>query len=289
MLGTFPDNGGYAMASETPSLKAMGASYRREVARGEMIVCGPNGSLESSFPFTEKPSKLCAFEFVYFSGPHSKLAGRNVYSVRNELGRLLAIEHPADADLVIGIPDSGLPAAFGYSRGSGIPLGMGIAKNPYIGRTFILPDQESRVEAVQDKLNVIGAEVYGKRLAVIDDSIVRGTTIREIVAILWEEGVEEIHLRISSAPYLWPCYYGLNTRKPGELVANQYPDMDELRRYLEVTSIGYLSIAGVRAAAADAAGELCLACMDGRYPTDVSDQFSDEENAKLALVQFMGR
>ncbi|HUD05965.1 MAG TPA: amidophosphoribosyltransferase [Candidatus Saccharimonadales bacterium] len=269
MLGTYPNDGGYAMASETPALKTMGASYRREISRGEMVVCDQDGTLTSSYPFQEKPSKLCAFEFIYFSAPHAQLEGRSIKKVRTEMGRILAAEHPVEADIVVGVPESGLPAAEGYSLASGIPLVAAFAKNRYIGRTFIIPGQESREDGVERKLQVIGSEVYMKRLVLIDDSMIRGTTSKKIVAMLLEEGALEVHLRLTSAPYKWPCFYGMDTRKPEELIANQIPDLRELKEYLGVTSLAYLSLAGLRAATADAAGKLCTACMDGNYPTPI--------------------
>jgi amidophosphoribosyltransferase len=185
------------------------------------------------------------------------------------MGRILAAEHPVEADIVVGVPESGLPAAEGYSLASGIPLVAAFAKNRYIGRTFIIPGQESREDGVERKLQVIGSEVYMKRLVLIDDSMIRGTTSKKIVAMLLEEGALEVHLRLTSAPYKWPCFYGMDTRKPEELIANQIPDLRELKEYLGVTSLAYLSLAGLRAATADAAGKLCTACMDGNYPTPI--------------------
>jgi amidophosphoribosyltransferase len=270
-LGTYPDKHGYAIASETPALLAMGASFRREVARGEMVVCDKEGNLTSTYPFDEQPSSLCAFEFVYFSAPHGELEGRSVHMVRKKMGEILATEHPVEADAVIGVPESGTPGGEGYSLASGIPKVSGIIKNRSVtARTFITPGQDARKRAVQNKIRVIQPEVYKRRLVVVDDSIVRGTTMKETVAMLYENGASEVHLRITSAPYKWPCFYGMDTGDPEELIANKIPNKEDLIKYLGVDSLEYLSLEGLRSAAADAAGKLCTACMDGEYPTAIT-------------------
>ena len=270
MLGSYAD-GGKAIASEVPAIRAMGASYRREISRGEMVVCNADGSMTTTYPFEEQPSRLCSFELIYFSAPHGELEGRSIHMVRKRMGEILAKEHPVDADVVIGVPDSGIPASEGYAQASGIPRVSGLMKNKYLSkaRTFIVPGQENREAAVSKKLQVVGPEVYGKRIVLVDDSIVRGTTNKKIVAMLRDEGASEVHLRISSSPYLNPCYYGMDTRNPDELIANKFRDLQQLTEYLDVDSLEYLSINGLRAAAADAAGKLCMACMDGKYPTPI--------------------
>lgn len=277
MIGTY-QGGGYAVASESHTIETMGAQYRREVARGEMSVFEQDGSMNEYYPFPKRPSKLCAFEFVYFSAPHGDLSGRNVHTVRKNMGRELAIERPVDADVVVGVPDSGLTAAEGFSLVSGLPKVTGLIKNRYRpGRTFIQPGQENREIAVRKKLQVITPEVYGKRVVLVDDSIVRGTTMKNLVAAVRRHGATEVHLRISSAPYRWPCFFGMDTKEPDELLANKLsktrdgivkPDFKRIKEYLEVDSLGYLSLEGLRNAAADSAGKLCMACMDGRYPSE---------------------
>jgi len=201
------------------------------------------------------------------------------------MGRILAREHPVEADAVIGVPDSGMPAAEGFALESGIAKVTGLVKNRYFGRTFIAPDQVSREAAVRRKLEVIKAKVYQKRLAVVDDSIIRGTTTQALVRILREEGAAEVHLRISSPPYRWPCFYGMDTRRRGELIANVITDKAELENFFGVDSLEYLSIEGLREAVGDtvrlngrklSTGKFCLACMDGNYPTDLPDNIKDE-------------
>jgi amidophosphoribosyltransferase len=270
MLGTYPDNDGYAFASESHTLESMGAEYRREVARGEMIVCDQEGYLESTFPFDKKPSRLCAFEYVYFSAPHGRIEGRSVHMTRKNMGEQLAREQPVEADVIIGVPDSGIPASEGFSQVSNIPRVTALIKNRYLSkRTFITPGQEARTQAVKKKFDVIGPEVYGRRVVLVDDSIVHGTTMQNLVKAMRNSGATEVHLRLSSAPYKWPCFYGMNTGDPLKLIANTNPTNDELRAYFNADSVGYLSVAGLRMAAADAAGKLCTACMDGNYPTEI--------------------
>lgn len=268
MLGTF-DDGGFALASESHALQAMGAYYEREVSRGELLVFSPKGDLSSSFPFEKQPSKLCAFEFIYFSGPHGELDGRSVHMVRKKFGEILAEEHPVDADIVIGVPDSGIPGSEGFSVVSGIPRSSGVIKNRYISRTFIEPSQEQRELGVTKKFQIIGPEVYEKKVVLVDDSIVRGTTMKSLVEAIKRAGASEVHLRITSAPYKWPCFFGMDTANPDELIANKIPNEVELAGYLGVDSIGYLSLGGLRKAASDSAGKLCMACMDGNYPEPV--------------------
>jgi amidophosphoribosyltransferase len=250
-----------------------------------MVICKPDNTLTSSFPFSSKPPKLCIFEKIYFSAPQGELNGRSIQMDREAMGRILAREHPVEADAVIGVPDSGMPAAEGFALESGIAKVTGLVKNRYFGRTFIAPDQVSREAAVRRKLEVIKAKVYQKRLAVVDDSIIRGTTTQALVRILREEGAAEVHLRISSPPYRWPCFYGMDTRRRGELIANVITDKAELENFFGVDSLEYLSIEGLREAVGDtvrlngrklSTGKFCLACMDGNYPTDLPDNIKDE-------------
>lgn len=265
MLGTFA-GGGYALASESHTLQTMGAYFEREISRGEVVVFSPDSDIQSSFPFEKKPSSLCAFEFIYFSGPHGELEGRSVHMVRKRSGEILADEHPVVADIVIGVPDSGIPGSEGFSNASGIPRCSGVVKNRYISRTFIAPNQEERELGVTKKFQIIVPEVYDKRIVLVDDSIVRGTTMKSLVAALKRAGAKEVHLRITSAPYKWPCFFGMDTANPDDLIANKIPDIKDLEDYLGVDSLGHLSLDGLRKAASDSAGKLCMACMNGNYP-----------------------
>lgn len=267
MLGTFTE-GGYALASESHTLQALGAYFEREVSRGEFLVVDSDGELQISYPFEKKPSRLCAFEFIYFSGPHGELDGRSVHMVRKKSGEILAQECPVDADIVIGVPDSGISASEGFSNVSGIPRSSGIVKNRYISRTFIAPDQDQRDAGVMNKFQIIPPEVYDKRVVLVDDSIVRGTTMKRLVSELKKAGAREVHLRITSAPYKWPCFFGMDTPNQNELIANRISDEHELAQYLGVDSLGYLSLGGLRQATSDSVGKLCMACMDGNYPED---------------------
>ncbi len=207
------------------------------------------------------------FEFVYFARPDSKLLGKEVHGTRRSMGMHLAKSAPVEADMVMGVPDSGVPAAEGYAKASGIPYGQGLVKNRYIGRTFIAPDQASRVNAVRRKLNVLADNVSGKRLVVVDDSIVRGTTTRGMVRMLRDAGALEIHMRVSSPPYKWPCFYGIDTPSRPELLA-AFRTVEEIREYLEVDSLAYLSIEDLREAVGIEDG-LCDACLTGNYPVPV--------------------
>ncbi len=267
MLGTY-DGGGIAFASETPALEAMQANYRYEIPRGSVVVTDKGGGLSTFFPFPEKPSSLCAFELIYLSAPHGTLNERSVHMVRKQMGKNLAKEHPANADVVVGVPDSGIPASEGYSEESGIRRVSGLIKNRS-RRVFLDPTEAERSLTLKRKISVIQSEIYGKRIVLVDDSIIRGTTMKGIVAMLRSNNVDQVHLRIPCPPYLNPCFFGMNTSEPKELIANQIHNKEELCKYLGVDSIEFLSIGGLRSAAADAAGKLCLACMDGKYPSSV--------------------
>jgi amidophosphoribosyltransferase len=260
---------GWVLASETPALDIVGASFVREVDPGEMVVIDATG-LRSSRPFpdTRVDPRLCVFEFVYFARPDAVLYGQTVHHARVRMGELLAEQAPADADLVIGVPESGLPGAEGFARRAGIPYGQGLVKNRYIGRTFIAPSPELRALGVRMKLNPLRDAIDGHRLVVVDDSIVRGTTTRAMVAMLREAGATEVHLRVSSPPYRWPCYYGMDTGTRGELLAANLT-VDEIRAYLGVDSLAYLQLEHlVEATGASGAG-FCTACLTGQYPVTV--------------------
>ena len=257
---------GYVIASETPALDVVGATFIREVEPGEMVVID-EFEVRSFQPFPESSidPKLCVFEFVYFARPDAQLLGKEVYSTRRRMGEYLADSAPADADLVMGVPDSGVPAAVGFAARSGIPYGQGLVKNRYIGRTFISPDPASRVDNVRRKLNVLRDNIAGKRLVVVDDSIVRGTTTKAMVKLLRESGATEVHLRISSPPYKWPCFYGIDTpSRPDLLAANK--SIEEIRVFLGVESIAYLGLKGLKAAIGAGEAGYCDACLTGSYP-----------------------
>ncbi len=266
-IGRLPN--GFCVASETCALDIVGATFVRDVEPGEMIRIDERG-LETS-RFAEAESKaLCIFEFVYLARPDSRLQGHTVHEVRRELGRRLAIEAPADADLVIPVPDTGHSAASGYAEVSGIPYGEGLMKNRYVGRTFIQPSQSLRERGVKLKLNPMPDSVRGKRLVVIDDSIVRGTTTRQIVAALREAGATEVHTRITCPPIRWPCFYGIDMSTRSELVASDL-SVEEVRAFVGADSLGYLSMEGMVGATGAPKGEFCRACFDGEYPIAIPE------------------
>jgi amidophosphoribosyltransferase len=260
---------GWVLASESPALDVVGARFVRELDPGELLVAGPDG-IRSYYPFPREAvdPRFCVFEFVYFARPDSRLLGREVHGVRRRMGELLADAAPVDADLVMGVPESGVPAAEGYARRSGIAYGQGLVKNRYIGRTFIAPDPEARELGVRRKLNPLRENIAGQRLVVVDDSIVRGTTQRAVVGMLRDAGAAEIHLRVSSPPFAWPCYYGIDTPDRDELIGATR-SVEEIRDFLGVDSLAYLSVDDlVRAIDAPGAG-FCSACLTGRYPVPV--------------------
>ena len=262
-------DGGWVLASETPALDTVGARFVREIDPGEMVVIDGSG-VQSFRPFDDQDinPRLCLFEFVYFARPDSQLYGRNVHQARVRMGEHLAEQAPVDADLVMGVPESGIPAAEGYARRSGIPFGHGLVKNRYIGRTFIAPSQEMRALGVRMKLNPLKENIDGQRLVVVDDSIVRGTTTQKMVQMLRESGAAEIHMRISSPPYRWPCFYGMDTGSRSELLAADMA-VSEIRDYLGVDTLSYLALdALVEAVGAPGAG-FCTACLTGDYPVEI--------------------
>jgi amidophosphoribosyltransferase len=263
------DNG-WVLASETPALDVVGAHFVRELQPGEMVVIDATGA-RSVWPFEGKvpvDPKLCLFEFVYFSRPDGRLYGQSVHSARVRMGEELAEQAPVEADLVMGVPESGIPAAEGFARGSGMPQGQGLVKNRYIGRTFIAPNQELRALGVRMKLNPLRENIAGKRLVVVDDSIVRGTTTRAMVQMLREAGATEIHMRVSSPPYKWPCFYGMDTGQRGELLAANL-DLGEIQDYLNVDSLAYLTLDRLMRATGAVNGGFCAACLTGEYPIEV--------------------
>jgi amidophosphoribosyltransferase len=256
-------SGGYIVASETCAFELVGAEFIRDVKPGEMITF-EDGEIKSEMIFEPTP-KQCIFEYIYFARPDSNVFGKNVYVVRKQMGRELAKELPVDADMVVPVPDSGVAAALGYAEESGIPFEMGIMRNHYVGRTFIEPTQEVRDLKVKMKLSPIVDKIKGKRLVVIDDSIVRGTTSRRIVRMLKEAGAKEVHMRIASPATTGPCYYGVDTPTKEELIASKM-SVEEIAKYIEADSLAYLSIDGIVRAIKDKKDNYCFACFDGNYP-----------------------
>jgi amidophosphoribosyltransferase len=263
---------GWVLASESPALDVIGATFIRELEPGEMVVIdGKEVRSERPFPAERLNPKLCIFEFVYFARPDTRLYGNEVHGARRRMGQLLATQAPVPADLVMGVPDSGVPAAEGYAVASGISYGQGLVKNRYIGRTFIAPTQAERANGVRRKLNPLRENIAGKRVIVVDDSIVRGTTTRAMVTMLRESGAVEVHLRISSPPFRWPCYYGIDTPDRTELLAS-IKSHDEIVEFLDVDSLEYLSLEHL-VTAIDAPGAgFCDACLTGNYPVPVPVQ-----------------
>jgi amidophosphoribosyltransferase len=261
---------GFCIASETCALDIVGATYVRDVEPGELIRIDDRGLHSERFAEARRRA-LCVFEYVYLARADSRIMDRTVYEVRRELGRRLAREAPADADLVIPVPDTGHSAAQGYAEVSGIPYGEGLMKNRYVGRTFIEPSQSLRERGVKLKLNPIPDALHGKRLVVIDDSIVRGTTTRQIVQALREAGASEVHTRITCPPIKWPCFYGIDMSTRQELVASDL-SVEEVRQFVGADSLGYLSMDGMVEATGSRRGELCRACFDGEYPIEIPEQ-----------------
>src|SRR5207245_196784 len=257
-------------ASETTAFDLIGATYEREVKPGELIVVGPEG-ITSRFYATPMPQSSCIFEHVYFSRPDSLVFGRPVDLSRDALGRQLAREAPAEADIVVPVPDSGVSAAMGYAAESGLPFRFGLIRNHYVGRTFIEPSQSVRDFGVKLKLNPVRSVLEGRRVVLIDDSIVRGTTSRKIVRMIRSAGAKEVHMRISCPPTISPCFYGVDTPSKKQLIAAN-KSVEEIREYIGADSLAYLSLEGMKKACGD--GEkttYCTACYTGKYPTDIVD------------------
>jgi amidophosphoribosyltransferase len=267
--GLWADNEatGWVLASETAALDIVGAEFVRDVEPGEIVVL-EQGREPVSVRFAEPTPALCVFELIYFARPDSYMEGRNLYEVRRRMGMRLAIEHPADADMVMPVPDTGAPAAAGYAEASGVPYREGLVRNRYTGRTFIQPSQTMRQRGVTIKLNPLREVVRGRRLAVVDDSIVRGTTTKQIVDLLRRAGAEEVHVRISAPPIFHPCFYGIDTQVETELIAATHSE-EQIRSFIGADSLGYLSIRGVLAALDLPYERFCFACFDGKYPEPV--------------------
>ncbi len=256
--------GSYVVASETCALDLIEAEFIREIEPGEIVVIDKDG-LQSFFPFKKVQPSPCVFEFVYFARPDSYVFGKNVYMVRKELGRQLAREYQVDADIVIPVPDSGVPAALGYAEESKLLFELGLIRNHYVGRTFIEPQQSIRHFGVKIKLNPVREALSGKRVVIIDDSIVRGTTSRKIVKMVRNAGAKEVHVRISSPPTSYPCYYGIDTPNRKELISSSHT-IEEIRRYITADSLGYLSEEGLMTAVGSENTNFCRACFSGGYP-----------------------
>lgn len=282
------DDDGYAIASETAALDAVGAQLVRDVRPGEVVVLEKGDAEEPvkvrwiDSQIGQQPHAGCIFEHIYFARPDSELDGVSVHAARTRAGQFLARSYPVEADVVIGVPDSGLAAAQGYARESGIPYDTGFIKNKYIGRTFISPTQESRERGVKIKLSPVRAVVEGKRVVIIDDSIVRGTTSRRIISLLREAGATEVHLRVSAPPFVNPCYYGTDIDSRENLIACHYTQ-DEIRQMVGADSLGYLSLEDVkRIAPGSELNGYCTACFDGNYPTRAPKPIGNTWNRKLS-------
>ena len=264
-LGSEESPEGWIVASESPALDVVGATFVREIEPGEMVTITEKGvsSIQLLEPAPGK-QKLCIFEFVYFARPDTYLMGHQVHTTRRRMGELLAAQSSVEADIVMGVPDSGVPAAEGFAKASGIPFGYGLVKNRYIGRTFISPDQNKRAATVRRKLNPLRENIEGQRLIVVDDSIVRGTTTREIVKMLRDAGASEVHLRISSPPFMNPCYYGIDTPNRDDLLAANH-SIDAMNEFIGSDSLEFITLENLRAAI-QLDGECCDACLTGNYP-----------------------
>ena len=268
------EDGRYVVASESCALDAVSAKFIRDIRPGEIVVFDQDGARSITDHCGEADGSLCVFEYIYFARPDSVIDGCSVHNARMRAGAFLALEHPVQADVVIGVPDSGLDAAVGYAKQAGIPYEIGFIKNKYIGRTFIQPGQKSREDKVKIKLNPIADVVRGKRVVMIDDSIVRGTTSARIVKLLREEGAKEIHMRVSAPPFLNPCYYGTDIDSRENLIAASH-SVEEIAKIIGVDSLGYLSVESVKQIAKGLHGTgYCTACFDGAYPTEIPETTS---------------
>ena len=278
--------GGWVVASETCALDLVGAEYIRDIRPGEILRVSAAGLVsEQGLPPADRPA-FCVFEQVYFARPDSVMEGKSVYACRYDMGRMLAREHPVEADMVIGVPDSGLPPAEGYAHESGIPFGEGLVKNRYVARTFIEPTQELRAMGVRMKLNPLKDNIAGKRLVVIDDSIVRGTTMVQLVRMLRAAGAREIHVRINSPEVIWPCFYGIDTDVQSQLIsANK--TQEEICAFIGADSLGFLSVDGLLACVP--AGGYCTACFTGEYPVAIPDSFGRDKFMEGYTPTFLSR
>jgi amidophosphoribosyltransferase len=271
-------NGSYVVASETCAFDLIEATYIRDIAPGEMVVINNQG-IRSTFPFKPVEPSHCIFEFIYFARPDSMVFGQNVYSIRKEFGRQLARETNISADVVIPVPDSGVPAALGYAEESGIPFDNGLIRNHYVGRTFIEPRQSIRHFGVKIKLNPVRDVLRGKRVIVVDDSIVRGTTSKKIIKMIRSAGATEVHMRISSPPVSYPCFYGIDIPTRQELIASSH-SVEEIRKYITADTLGYISLGGIQKVVPHRMN-YCAACFDGEYPVP----FPDEKMSQLGLFE----
>jgi amidophosphoribosyltransferase len=285
---------GWVVASETAALDIVGASFVRDIEPGELLAIDADGV--RSTRFANPTPKGCVFEYVYLARPDSIIGGRSVHATRVDIGRRLASEKPIDADLVIGVPESGTPAAVGYAQGSGIPFGQGLMKNAYVGRTFIQPSQTIRQLGIRLKLNPLKEVIRGKRLIVVDDSIVRGNTQRALIRMLREAGAVEVHVRIASPPVRWPCFYGIDFATPAELIANassigaDEEDMVEgVRRAIGADTLGYISQQGMIAATEQPSSRLCSACFDGNYPIELPGESALGKNVIEQMLDTAAR
>jgi len=283
VLGSMEGN--YVLASETCALDIIDARFIREIDPGEIVVIDKDG-IRSQMMLPVDRTSMCVFELIYFSRPDSYIHGKNMFEVRHRMGQELAKESPVDADIVISVPDSGTPAAIGYSAQSRIPYAEGFIKNRYIGRTFIQPVQEVREIGVRLKLNPLKDIIKDKRIIVVDDSIVRGNTSRKIIKMLYKSGAREVHMRISSPPLLHPCYYGIDMATRKEFVAN-HKTLEDIRRFLNVDSLDYLSIDGLEKAIGESRDKFCFACFNGEYPVQIPknmeyDKFSLDREEKIS-------
>ncbi len=266
----YSTRGAWVIASETCAFDLIEAEYVRDIEPGEMLIIDRDG-LHSSFPLKPKPHSFCIFEHVYFSRPDSLTFGRSVNESRHKMGKRLAIEHPADAEIVIPVPDSGVAAAIGYAAQSGLKYRQGLVRNHYVGRTFIEPKQSIRSFGVRIKLNPVRHLIQGRRVVLIDDSIVRGTTSKKIVRMVREAGAAEVHMRVSCPPTTNPCFYGVDTPDRADLIGAQMT-IDEIRRFIEADSLGYLSLEGMLEATGFRADSSCVACWNGQYPTRITPE-----------------
>ncbi len=273
--------GSYIVASESCVFDLVEGEFIREIEPGELLLINKDG-LTSYFPFQKTATKQCVFEHIYFSRPDSFLFKQSVYESRKAMGRALAQEYPADVDLIVPVPDSGVISALGFSEESGIPFEMGLIRNHYVGRTFIEPQSQIRHFGVKVKLNAVRPVIEGKRVAIIDDSIVRGTTSRKIVKMIREAGAKEVHIRISSPPILYSCFYGIDTPTRSELLASKY-DLEGIRNFLDADSVHYIGVEKLLSVFKDHRDNFCTACFDGNYPVKIEDEESKIEQLPLFL------
>ncbi|HEX2951668.1 MAG TPA: amidophosphoribosyltransferase [Armatimonadota bacterium] len=264
----------YVLASEPCALDVVGATFIQEISAGELVAIGADHNISFHILIKDAKPSMCMFEFIYVARPDSHIYGRSLHLSRRRMGQELAREHPVEADIVISVPDSGTPAAIGFAEASKIPYGEGLIKNRYIHRTFIHPDQRLRELGVRMKLNPLREALSGKRVVLVDDSIVRGTTTRNIVKMLREAGATQVHLRISSPPYRWPCFYGIDTDNRNQLLAARLPDLEAVCKHIGADTLGYLSIEGLIRSVSLPKNIFCLACLNGEYPIEIPTELA---------------